>query len=325
MAHDLTVDARDPDWRVEPLPVEGVVYIATGLRFAEEAAQAAAQLRKTNPKLPVCLITDQPDFGPKFWDHRILLSSARRGFRDKVLMGLCPYERFLFLDTDTFVVDDLSEAFELLRRFDLIGHQLFEGHDCPVPGIPDAFPEFNTGVLGFRRSPAIEKFFSRWLETYDQFNALNRDGNYHYSNESDQKSFRTAAYGSVLSIGIVGPEYNFVPHHLNFACAKVRIVHSRGIENIRHLEGRLNANLGNRVYVPRLDAVISNDSPNDELRNLWSMVTLQVIRRIGVRLTPVALRNWLRRSPLVRKLFLRNRFAEQGVARDPKWRQPPAS
>jgi hypothetical protein len=319
--NECAIDALAPLWPRESKPVAGVVYVATGKRFFDEAREAAAFLRQSNPWLPICLVTDEPH-GPSFWDELVLIRNPAFGFRDKILMGLCPFERFVFLDTDTRVIDDISEVFTLLKRFDFTGHQLFEGHDCPPPSVPDAFPEFNSGVLGFRRSAALGDFFARWLVNYDAFYALNRDGHYHYSNASDQKSLRQTLYDSSMTIAVLGPEYNLTPHHLVFACAQVRVLHGRGRQNLDNLQRRFNVKLGNRVYVPRLDAVIHDDMLAQELRHLWWMVTLQVIRKAGRQLTPLQVRDWLRRSPLVRRLFLRNRFTETMAANDPKWRAP---
>lgn len=317
------IDARNPRWPAETKPVSGVVYVATGAAYVQEARDATVRLKKFNPGLPVCLVTDQPS-EPAFWDELVLIENPHFGFRDKVLMGLCPFERFLFLDTDTTVLADIAELFELLSRFDFAGHQLFEGHDCPVEGIPDAFPEFNTGVLGFRRSPALSGFFQAWLANYDAFYALNRDGNYHYSNASDQKSLRKTVYESGLRIAILGPEFNFTPHHVDFACGQVRILHSRGWSHIGELSARLNARVGNRAYVPRLDVVVSNDMPASELLRLWWMSSLQIFRQAAVRLTPLGLRDRLRGSAWIRRLFLRNRFIEPTPALDSKWHRSSA-
>lgn len=316
------IDARNPSWpTTASRPVSGVVYVATGERYIEEARAAAAQLRVTNPSLPICLIADQQPANP-FWDDLILVTHPVRGFRDKLLMGLCPYEKFLYLDTDTFVIDSLEHVFTLLGHFDFAGHQLFEGHDCPLPDVSDAFAEFNGGVLGFRRSPALAGFFSSWLARFDTYYALNSAGHYHYSNASDQKSLRETVYESSLRVAILGPEYNFTPHHLDFACDRVRIIHGRGRAHLEDLRVRLNAKLANRAYIPRLDVVLHDDPLTPELRRLWWMTTLQLIRKTGRFLTPLALRDRLRRSPLVRRLFLRNRFTESTAANDPKWKAP---
>lgn len=317
------IDARIPSWPISgALPHCGVVYVATGRRFADEAAEAATQLRSTNPSLKICLITDQPDYLPVFWDDLIFVTHPSHGFRDKILMGLCPYERFLYLDTDTFITGDLSPIFTLLEKFDFAGHQLFEGNDCPLPGVSSAFNEFNGGVLGYRRGPSLDGFFTRWMDHYDRFFALNREGHYHYSNVSDQKSLRLTVYESALRVAVLKPEYNFTPHHVDFACDRVSIIHGRGPARLVALEKRLNQKLGNRAYIPRLDVVLHNDTSPGELRRLWLMCTLQLLRHAARALSPLSLRNKFRKNSFIRSLFLRNNFSEAKTAPDPKWREP---
>jgi hypothetical protein len=301
---------------------DGFVYVATGATYRLEAARSAATVRALHPGARICLMTDKIE-GAVFWNDVIVLEKPSFGMRDKIAMRLCPYERWVYLDTDTRVIGNLAEMFQLLDRFDFAGHQLFEGHDCPVEGIPDAFPEFQGGVLAFRRSPAVEAFFARWLELYDRNYALNSDGHYDVSNVSDQKTLRTALYESKLALAVLSPEYNFRPAHVNFACATVRVLHGRG--RLDALADRINRRLGNRVYIPRLDALLSEQTPADELVRLWGMTTLQILRLGAVALTPLGFRNWLRRSPTVRRLFLRGDYSEKLPDHAAIWREPSAT
>lgn len=305
---------------------EGFVYVATGDAYYEEARRSAASVRLHHPTRKICLVTDRVR-GEPFWDDLVLLPNPDFGFRDKMHMGLSPYARSLFLDTDTEIIGPLDDVFVLLERFELAAHQLFEGHDYAAPGVPDIFPDFNTGVIAFRRSPETEAFFKTWRRLYDEYFARNTPGNYRYENVSDQQSFRVAAYESGLRLAVLGPEYNFVPHHVNFACASVRVLHGRGDQNLSNLKGRLNIRLGNRTYIPRLDTILSNDPIPSELFRACGMGALQLLRIGFRRVTPLWLRNLARRVPSVRSLFLRNRFAPAGAKPAKKWRQPfpPAS
>ena len=302
----------------------GFVYVATGERYVTEARTSAAHLRRIHPTLPICLITDAAR-GDQFWDDLIVLENPTFGFRDKMNIGLSPYEKSLFLDTDTLVIGSLDEVFTLLDRFDIAGQQLFEGHDYRAPGVPDAFPEFNTGVVAFRRSPALTAFFAQWRALYDTYLATDATLGYHYENVSDQKSFRVALYESDLRFAVLTPEYNFVPHHVNFACAPVRVLHGRGDAQLVALAARINVFLGCRSYVPVLDTVVSAHTPAAELRRLWWLTGWQLLRHAGRALAPRRLRDRIRHLPLVRSLFLRNRFVQPGVSAEHarKWREPP--
>jgi len=297
-----------------------VVFVATGRRFVEEAEQAASRVRKTNPYLKICLVSDVPDYQPVFWDDLVLLGNCQGGFRDKIMMGLCPYRRFLYLDTDAHVFADLTDFWPMLDRFDFVGHQLFEGHDCPLPGIPDAFPEFQGGVLGFQRTAKTNAFFELWLRYYDEYFRPDEKGVYKYYDVGDQKSLRVAVWKAGLAVGVIGPEYNFTPNHLVFACANVRIVHGRAPGNgIEHFEKRINAKLGNRAFIPRFDAVVSNDMTAADLWCLWLSVTKQVIREYGRSCAPRTIRDVLRRNPFLRRLFLGNYFQDHARQKEKKW------
>jgi hypothetical protein len=329
MNHELPsrpIDARSPRWPTECLDAVGVVFVATGRRFVEEAEQAALRVRKTNPCLKICLVSDVPDYEPVFWDDLILIGNCQGGFRDKIMMGLCPYRRFLYLDTDAHVFADLTDFWPMLDRFDFVGHQLFEGHDCPLPGIPDAFPEFQGGVLGFKRTSKTDAFFDAWLHNYDEFFRVNTAETHHYSNVSDQKSLRLTVWNSDLAVGVLGPEYNFTPSHLVFACANVRILHGRAPgDGMEHFERRINARLGNRAFVPRFDAVVSNNMALADLMRLLLAVTSQVARMVGRRLTPRRLLDFLRGNALMRHVFLGNFFQDHERQKEAKFAAPSSS
>ncbi len=301
--------AGDQDWK----GTSGFVYVATGELFFREAAEAARHLRAANPAARICLISDRAD-GERFWDDLIKVEKPHFDFRDKLLMAHCPYERFVFLDTDTYVAGDLSEMLQLLERFDVIGHQLFEGHDYRIPEVPDAFPEFNCGVFGFRRSPGVERLLARWLEIYTGYRARLQDGPWNYADASDQKGFRMALYESGLRHSVLGPEYNFIIQHLQFACAEVKILHGRPCSELQRIERIVNAQLGPRAWVPLLDTCVHQQLSLGGWATVGRRAAVQVLRGVGRKLLPGAVKDRLRSSAAVRKTFLRNEEAPGGAA-----------
>lgn len=291
----------------------GFAYVATGELFFHEAAAAAGHLRAANPAARICLIADRVH-GAKFWDDLVLVENPHFDFRDKLLMARCPYERFVYLDTDTYVAGDLSEMLRLLERYDVIGHQLFEGHDYRIPEVPDAFPEFNGGVFGFRRSPAVDEFFRRWLEIYTGYRARLKDGPWNYSDASDQKGFRMALYESGLRHSVLAPEYDFIVQHLQFACADVKIFHGRPFAELQRIERIVNAQLGPRAWVPLLDACVAQHLSLGGWVRVTGRAGLQALRGLGRRLLPGAVKDRLRGTAAMRRTFLRNQEAPGGAA-----------
>lgn len=299
----------------------GFVYVATGDSYYQEAAASAASLRKHHPHHRVCLVTDRVRGAP-FWDDLVVLQAPAFGFRDKLSMLACPYERFVFLDTDTTVFGPLDELFTLLEKMDVCGVQMFEGQDYIMPGIPHSFCEMNSGMLGFRRSPLVDAFFESWRRHYLAFVSQNQGEHYHYANVGDQKSLRAALWETPVRIAGVGPEFNFIPFKMDFASLPVRVLHTRATQNLEPLVDRLNKRLGRRAYVPLLDAVVSDNPPADELRRLLLGCVRQWLRAFSRYCAPQSLRNRLRTHPWIRTRFLVGRHLANDHHTNAKWARP---
>src|SRR5688500_10192769 len=97
----------------------GIIYVATGDRYRDEAVGACTSLKQCMPHVPVALFTDIPEVASLF-DHVIVLDNPTCDFGDKIRGIQCsPFVRTIFLDTDTCVCDDISDLFDLLDHFDL--------------------------------------------------------------------------------------------------------------------------------------------------------------------------------------------------------------
>ncbi len=243
--------------------------MATGTRYLEEAAASLAALRRANPALSVALITDLPN-SSGLWDCVIPLSAPTHSLRDKIAMRFSPWQNTLFLDTDTYVAANLDHLFTMLEDgFDLLAHQLFEGHNYMLEGVPDSFPEFNTGVIGFRKGPAMQKFFDDWAGWYDR---------YHPSVTCDQQSFRKAVYLSSLRHSVLTPEYNFRPLSTNFAITDLRIIHGRPLSEMPAVKKIVDVNFVHRAYVPRLGCVVSDNMTPGQAWRLWLAATIELLK-----------------------------------------------
>lgn len=118
-------------------------------------------------------------------------------------MHRSPFDETLYLDGDTRVFGDLGELFRLLERFDLaLAHvPRFWGRRYQRQlqhYIPASFPVLNTGVILYRRTPAITDFFQAWRTTYRE--AGNSGG--------DQTSFREVLWLSDLRLAVLPAIYN---------------------------------------------------------------------------------------------------------------------
>jgi hypothetical protein len=303
----------------------GFVYVATGAKYAREAAESAASLRRYHPEARVCLITDSNPEGEPFWNDLVVLEQAAFNFRDKIEMRRAPYERCIYLDTDTTVWGDLSELFTVLTRYDVCGVQYAEGQDYVMPdGIPHAFPEMNGGMIGFTKSDATGEFFRLWEKFYEEFRALNRDGHYHYSNMGDQKSLRAALWHSGVRHFSVGGEFNFIPFKSDFAALPVAVLHTRARRGQEELIARLNKKLGRRAYFPALDTVVMNKMQGSELRRLCFVSAKLYFVELLKALFPSSVRRFFGSRLAGARWLHGNRFgsAEQRESHFEKWKKP---
>lgn len=224
----------------------GVVYVATGQAFVDEAMVSAHSVRRHMPDLPIALFTDlerlesQP---PDPFSHVYLLQHVTHSCLDKMYPLLdTPFEKTLFLDTDTYVCDRLEDVFAALDHYDIATVHPPYRVQYQLPGIPECFPEPNTGVIAYRRSSEALEVLERWPKEYQRQQASTIKPHH------DQHSLRAALYGAKARHLVLPNEYNFRTIGPNFAGkgSKVKIIHGRHA-SFERVSRRLNKNLNYRV------------------------------------------------------------------------------
>lgn len=184
--------------------MNGIIYIAFGKRYVDEAIFSAKSV-KVFTSLPVCLFTDIETKASCF-DQEIIISPEHK--RAKVdFLSQSPFERTLYLDSDTEIRSDMTDVFDILDRFDIAA-----AHDharklarwaSKIPAyaaVPYAFPEYNGGVILYRRNEAVSAFFENWRACFYE----NREN----TNGQDQASFRISLWNSDLKIHTLPAEFN---------------------------------------------------------------------------------------------------------------------
>ena len=117
----------------------------------------------------------------------------------------------------------------------------------------------------------------------------------------------------------VGPEFNFIPFKVEFACLPVRVLHTRTSDGIPELFERLNKVLARRTYVPLLDCVVGDHMPMSELWRLFSSSFRQLVRRFLRCLLPMRCKDFLRRFKPLKMAFLGSRFTSAKGDATNKW------
>jgi len=181
----------------------GILYVATGKAYYQEAIISAQSLKKCSPDLPICIVTDQDDDNPLF-DTKEKLDDVQHSFRDKVLgMQRSPFKHTLFLDTDTYICKPVDALFQILGRFDIAAAHAPKRRSMGLEDLmqaPATFPELNTGVIAYQQTPDVSLFLTEWLRLYDKFVRIEKERKQQL--KGDQPAFREALYQSRLAVNI---------------------------------------------------------------------------------------------------------------------------
>lgn len=182
----------------------GVIYIAFGDRYVSEALYSAASLKAVSD-VPVTLFTDKAVAAPQIDDVRIFEPRHKRAKID--MLAESPFERTLYLDSDTRILEDVSPLLALLDRVDIAAaqdqcrrsHRWAAAIDA-YAAIPETFSELNCGILAYRKSDATLRLFARWNEIFARYRDL--------TNGQDQAAFRIALWQTDVAFSVLAPEWN---------------------------------------------------------------------------------------------------------------------
>jgi hypothetical protein len=206
------------------------------------------------PHLPITLYGDHTP-PPGLFDDFVRVEGAMV-FREKLrCLAQSPYDQTLFLDSDTFVVADVSELFDLLDRFHLAAthDRSYVDWFPPEAGVPAPFREFNTGVIVYRKSDEIGRFFNDCLAWYDKLSALPAPTPRFLGQFPDQPAFRAAAYHGDLRAAMLTFEYNCRFPYFGSASGEIKILHGREFLSGFHPGELERAAAGlNRTKAPRV-------------------------------------------------------------------------
>jgi len=181
----------------------GVLYIAVGRCYVKAAIQSAQSVRRWCGGLPIHIFTDAENEASarSTADSWGLIENPHRRSKVDSLM-YTPFERTLYLDSDTRICGDIRDVFEVLERFDMaICHahtrNTAKNQQPWRVNLPYAFPQFNGGVIAYRKTPAVLEFLEAWKRAYHS-----------QPFEKDQVTLRELLWACDLRVAVLPPEYN---------------------------------------------------------------------------------------------------------------------
>jgi hypothetical protein len=190
---------------------KGILYIAFGDSFTREGVMSYLSLRRHMPNINVCFMTDRTDLLElhKNEDSNLIVEKIQpRHIRSKVdFVSKTPFDKTLYLDSDTFVVRDLSDVFESLDRFDVaLTHDFARKRKKYADIIPEydqipySFSEVNGGVFAYAKNERTEKFLNLWNHYFYKY--------FNQTNGWDQVSLRISLWQSDVKLFHLPVEFN---------------------------------------------------------------------------------------------------------------------
>ena len=220
-----------------------VLYIVWDIGYMEKACLSLKSFRRFHPDIDAAIVTDQITeegmFENEMWlklmDERHLTKTYNlANFVDRT-----DYTKILYLDADTYVCGDLSGLFTLTDKFDIaLAHAPVRrlGKNKGRKELPDAYADFNSGVMMIRKSVDVVQILRGWHLDSVIYTA-------------DQPALCEILYrfSSLVSVYALPPEYNARVGFPCFFSGEVKILHAGGID-LCDASKRVNKSKGMRLW-----------------------------------------------------------------------------
>lgn len=233
----------------------GFLYSAFGEKYVKEALISAKSLKAVDSTADVTIVSDQQvnhvEFDRKV-EHKLQSNEPwKSGLVGKIdALMESPYEKTVFLDSDTYIVSPINELFKLLDYFDLcLAMAPADISPVEIDGIKlEGLNCYNTGLIAYRKNKKVIRFLENWrndyLENFDQYNG-------------HQASFMKVFALSDIQVHVLQQHYNT---RTNLAIAlpgaPAKVIHNRH-KNYTAVTQRINKRIGNRIWDPVLQDVIN--------------------------------------------------------------------
>lgn len=148
----------------------GFLFVANKQKFVDEAIISTKSIKQFS-NLPIAIVCSKDLVTSKvksFFDIVIINEEINNYIYLSKIIGIqnSPFERTLFLDSDTFICSNIDYLFELLDFCDIATTQENSYHTIN-PEIEIKFkniiPEFNSGVVLIKKNEITNKLLNDWF------------------------------------------------------------------------------------------------------------------------------------------------------------------
>lgn len=229
--------------------MDGIIYSASGEEHVARALESARSSLRHNPVPHLLFASPLPKVKEIAGLEIESFEASDNPYVDKIAnMRRSRFERTLFLDSDTFVVDEIAHVLELLGHYEVAAAFAPGSRVHADPEVPPAFYEFNTGVVAWRASERTAAFLADWQQTYV---AWQREQPFPAAGGSagpaDQPAFRHCAWKHRIQVMVLGPEYNYRTGFPGAVAGRVRVIHGLQ-DDYEVVAARLNRQTGPRSF-----------------------------------------------------------------------------
>ncbi len=144
---------------------KGVIYTASGKKYIDEAIYSAKTLKKHNKSIHATLYTSDVGVKSRYFDSIINQPANKHPQKYKIEnMVNSPYEKTLYLDSDTKINGSIAELFDFLLIYDMG----FTNRVLCTWGKPVRFKDYidkdciNGGFILFIKNEKTIQFLSDW-------------------------------------------------------------------------------------------------------------------------------------------------------------------
>ncbi|MEP2023592.1 MAG: hypothetical protein ABJH98_02960 [Reichenbachiella sp.] len=204
---------------------KGLLYVATGKKYVREAIKSYASFKRFDNALPAVIYTDvvNKETAEEHFDHVEIIDSPAYCFLDKVApLVNSPFEKTLFIDSDTYLNQNIDELWAILDDYDL-AFTFDNGRiNDPLENVPDWFCEYSTGIILYNKCEIVQTLFEKWEIEFSKMRKAS-------GMTVDQPSFRKSLWEVKPKFFTLPQEYNFSMYANNISANgyPIKIFHGR--------------------------------------------------------------------------------------------------
>ena len=191
-----------------------IIFSAHGSKFLQHAVYCAEQARYNITGTDIIIhTTDTVHSGREGVFDRVIYQQNiwKKTFTYRIhgmLKALQYYNKLIYVDNDVIILDQkFTNILDVLETHDVAVAHAKHRHspgDIAYSIIPECYPEFNCGVIGYTRNS--KSMLENWLSIYN--NDVYKHPAHHRREMHDQGAFREAVYNSGLKVCTLPEHYN---------------------------------------------------------------------------------------------------------------------